>query len=147
MKIKIAIKQTNLDKLESLFWDVSNPKSNQYQNFPSNEKIDNLIKPLKEHLDIINEWIKTFNSFDSDNNIASNDYLDLNLPISIIEKVFKTEIYQFEHGIKRKRINRHWGEYSIPTNVFKAIDMIEGLSDFPMYNNPKVNKATGDTQV
>jgi subtilase family serine protease len=54
----LSLRQQNLDKLEELFWDRSNPNSPQYQQWLSIEQINSLVSPPKEQHDAVLSWLK-----------------------------------------------------------------------------------------
>lgn len=45
VKLTFALKQQNLDQLEKVFWDVSNPQSAAYGIYLSLEQVVDIIKP------------------------------------------------------------------------------------------------------
>lgn len=48
MKVTFALKQTNLDKLEALFWERSDPASATFGQWMETEEIANLIQPTQQ---------------------------------------------------------------------------------------------------
>jgi subtilase family serine protease len=57
ISFKIAIKQTNLDKLESTFWDVHNPDSKNWRNFMSVKDIDAMVKPTETDFNMAKDFV------------------------------------------------------------------------------------------
>ena len=45
VKLTFALKQQNLDQLEKVFWDVSNPESSVYGIHLSLEQVVDIVKP------------------------------------------------------------------------------------------------------
>jgi hypothetical protein len=57
IKLTLAIKQRNLEKLDAIFWDVSNPKSPRYGDYLSAYEVDALVAPEQEHVRKVEEWL------------------------------------------------------------------------------------------
>jgi tripeptidyl-peptidase-1 len=51
--------------------------------------------------------------------------------VAAAERLFSTEFYAFAHESGR-RIVKHWGEFTLPAHAAPHIDLVLGLSEFPL---------------
>jgi tripeptidyl-peptidase-1 len=123
-----ALKQRNLDRLDALFWEVSDPDSHEYGNFKSIDDINNLIAPAPEARDAVFDFLQQHRV----SNIVDNvDSVIFQAPVSTIEAMFETEMHEWRHDNGRMLV-RQFGDYFMPDAVFPHVDFVTGLSDFPM---------------
>jgi len=138
IEFTIALKQTNLDKLESKFWAVSTPGSTEWQNFMSIEDIDAMIAPLTEHKYAVTTWLA-----DLPGAIVTDrgDSIKVRAPARAVEQLFDTELHLFTHEAGHM-IARTLGDVSLPANVAGAVDLVSGLTDFPMHGPKSLHRET-----
>jgi hypothetical protein len=66
-------------------------------------------------------------------NIKSyGDALDVKCTAAQAEKLFGTELFTFTHAETSASVVRQWGEYSLPSSVKSQIELVTGLSTFPI---------------
>ncbi|CEM02085.1 unnamed protein product [Vitrella brassicaformis CCMP3155] len=143
MRLLIGLKQRNLDWLVETFYDVSDPQSPNYQNFLSSDQILDKVAPEPAVLEAVREWIESsylkhtaVTAAAAGRRLLSfsprRDSLAFEGTVSLVEYLFGTEVHIFTHERRGESILRQMGPYSIPKAVLQHIDVIEGLSDFPM---------------
>ena len=66
------------------------------------------------------------------------DALKFRTTVRVAEQLFNTEFYGFVHETGRE-IVRQMGTYSIPSELKDIIEMVTGVSDFPM-GKPRVRR-------
>jgi hypothetical protein len=84
VKIMVAMKHSNLDKLDKLYWEIADPKSKNYAHYLSIEEIASIIGTPMGHIEEIKEWLhengaskcKVLPSRDIMSCWASNAFLD-----------------------------------------------------------------------
>jgi len=129
-KIALALKQTNLDKLDRTFWAVSDPQSDEYQNFMSIKEIQDMVAPRPEHRHAVLRWLHESGVTKTHINDFS-DCLEVTVTMAQAELMFSTQMFVYKH--KNGRIvRRSFGDYSIPDHLAHIIEMIEGISTFPV---------------
>jgi tripeptidyl-peptidase-1 len=138
VRFALALKQRNLDLLEQRFWAISTPGSPLYREFMTREAVYDLIAPSKEDHDTVvaflwSQGIKEIRS--------TRDGLMCTTTVEVAEKFFNTKFYVFTHAWKKNRVVKQMGEFSIPVFLAQYIDLIEGVSNFPMYNKLKRTRA------
>jgi len=126
----IALKQQNLDKLEETFWDVSDPDSVNYRNFMTISEIIDVVKPPKEDVKRVIEWLRT-NGVDKSQITNKGDSLHIKSSLEVASRLFYTEFRLFQHKETGKLRPRQFGEFSIPSHLEDIVEMVLGLSEFP----------------
>lgn len=125
----IALKQQNLDVLEQKFWAVSSPDSPDYRNFMSIEEIASIVNPPSEHKQIVVDWLHR-HAVDAIKD--HGDALEVKASVKSIQKLFSTHMVQYHHSESGRTIVRHFGKLSVPAPVSNYIDLVSGLTEFPV---------------
>ena len=56
-QIVIAIKQSSPERLEELFWSVSEPSSPRYGQFLQQDELAEIVTPTPDSLDVVTSWL------------------------------------------------------------------------------------------
>jgi tripeptidyl-peptidase-1 len=143
VEFTIALKQRNLDVLTKKFWEVSMPKSDNYQNYMSVEEILDIVAPPKgDHDHVVNWLIK--HGVGEEYIVSRGDSLDVTTHVKIASKIFKTTFHYYTHLTEKTTIVRQFGAYSVPKRLANLIDMVTGLSTFPIPHLAVRNRASND---
>jgi len=126
----IALRQRNLDVLEKWFWEASDSTHPNYQSFRSIDEIHSLISPESSEKTSVIEWLHSAGVHDHEIRDLG-DALDVQTSVAQAERLFDTEMYEFTHmtGVK---IIRSMGSYSVPHHLKHLVEMVTGLSTFPI---------------
>jgi len=127
----IALKQRNLEALEALFWAVSTPGSPQYQQYQTIDQILELVAPEHSCHDAVVHWLRSHGHVDIR---STRDALEVTTTVEVASKLFETKFHVFRHA-DRKPIVRSWGPISMPSAVNQYVDLVEGLTGFPVPHN------------
>lgn len=144
VRVTFALKQRNLDKLEAKFWAVSTPGSAEYRQFLSRDEIITMIAPHSHDRTTVIAFLQEHGVTDI---IDRRDNLVAHTTAAVIEKMFDTKLYIFRHNESKKEIIRQMGAYSLPTEILALVDMVTGVSDFPMYKKMKFSAPNTDGYV
>lgn len=117
LELIFALKQRNVDKLEKLFWQVSEPTHTSYGKYLTMEQVHALVQPSQETLTTVLEWLNQFPGAEVKH---LNDYLIVNVPKSVAEQMLDCEFHYYQHKATGKRIIRAVGDYSLPHHVARA---------------------------
>jgi len=132
VKMLIGLKQRNLDKLEELFWAVSTPGTSEYRNFRSAEEINALIAPAPEHKKEVLAWLAR-NGVDTSKDVkCHSDALEVKTTVQVAERLAHTTLHQWTNEKTGKTLNRIVGTWGIDAEISPLVDMIEGLTEFPI---------------
>lgn len=134
MHFSIAVKQNNLDQLEKQFWAVSEPTSPEWQNFMTRDEIAAMVASKPADMMVVRKWLATV--LGSDSTVQQTaDAIEVHASVAEVEQLFETKLFIFAHQ-QGHRVISSMGEHSIPAEVHSAIDLVEGISDFPMQRHP-----------
>lgn len=97
MKITLPVRQSNLDLVEKLFWEVSNPKSTLFGKYLSFDQIGNLTK--NDHAaDSAVQYLQALGVPEQDIHVdAHRVYVSAHIPISTANAAFNADFHVYEH--------------------------------------------------
>jgi len=124
----LALKQQNLDVLESTFWAVSTPGSPQYREFMSIEDINAMVAPEDADIMRVVKWL-SMNGIE--HYTLLGDAIEVTTDVKTGSKLFSTEFHVFQHR-SGKKVTKHWGAYSVPEHLEDIVEMVAGISEFPI---------------
>jgi len=126
ISFSIVLRQCNVDKLEEILLDVSNPKSDNYAKYM---KLDEVVQLTRCSGDV--EKVKEFLA---SNGVAAYDItaagFRVTAPVYIVEELLHTKFFEFQHKESNKVYIRQEGTILIPKSLSGSIRMITGISDF-----------------
>lgn len=140
LNFRIYLKQENLDVLERKFWETSDPSHAEYQKFMSIQEITDIVAPSSEAVSTVYDWMKAHKvqEIDIEN---QGDVLKVNTTVKIASEMFATTFHWFVHTPTGKKILSHFGGMKVPETPSKYIDLVWGLSYFPLGKSGRL----GDT--
>jgi len=130
-RVTIALKQRNLDKLNAIFWSVSDPASPSYGKYLTNDEVTELVSASPETLKTVISWLQQNEISGSQIEIGGNgDAIFVTAPRRYVERLFKVNLqtYQAPSG---KILTRSIQPFRLPPNVARHVDVVLGVSDFP----------------
>jgi subtilase family serine protease len=112
--LTFALKQQNVDKLEEVFWAVSDPTSSEYGRHLSVNDVQSIVAPAPDTIAAVQTWLKSHGVAAKQE--ASSDYLSARVEASLAEEMLDCEFYYFSHSQvgASLRIIRADGNYSLP---------------------------------
>jgi len=125
----VALTQQNKDSLEQTFWAVADPQSPQYQNFLSADEILDVIAPSRQNHDAVVEWLRSHGITDI---ISMRDSLFVDATVEQAESLLHTQFFTFYPQEGGQMVVRSLGEYSVPHAISPLVDLIDGVSNFPL---------------
>jgi len=128
IELLFAVKQTNLDKLESTLMAVSDPDSPQYGKHLSNAAVHKLVAPEGNHIGAVKTFLMDHGVLPV--GVTSNeDFIRADVTVKQAEAILSTKYYEMEHGSGRK-VHRAM-KYSLPEEVASALDFVSPTVHFP----------------
>jgi tripeptidyl-peptidase-1 len=140
-KLTIAIKLLNMDVLEQIFQNVSNPDHEDYGKYWTREKIGDLIKN-KEALKATEDYLKS-QGIEILNITPNGEFVEAAGNIDSWEKIFQTEFFEYQprtqtthkssENLQRAPSSIYRAkEYSLPMQLDHHIFTVFDLIDFPV---------------
>lgn len=141
--VRIALKQTNLDKGMDLLMDVSDPDSTNYGNHYTQEQVQALFAPSEESADTVKRWlIKAGIPAKSISSPKSQGWIDFETTVSKLESVLHTNYNVFHTRSGTEYLGTE--QYHVPNDVTDHVDFVyPGVAMAPM----KYTKAESPSMI
>merc|ERR1719450_499661 len=139
LKLTFALKQRNIDQLENLLLEVSDPDSRKYGQYISVGQITRMISPSQKSIETIKSWLVD-NGVSEDNCdlTANRDFLICEVPCYIAERLLHGTIFSyFKHDKLKKLYIRSDALYHVPSYISEHVDFIGGVHRLPNANSIK----------
>jgi len=131
LEFVIALPQRNVDQLEEIYWDRTNPKSDNWRNWMTPQEILAIVAPEQSVHDRVLTWLK-------DNKVARieshGDAIRGVAPVEVLAKMFAAKFWVFQHT-SGARIVRASGTLTVPSELATSVVFVEGLTNFPVNHN------------
>ena len=139
LEVTFAICQSNKDWLEKKLWLVSDPFSKEYGNYMNFDEIAKYVHGKEESVTAVENALKRSGvDLSTLRYTIGKDFAIVKIPVSIAEKLFSADFYQFTDGtvtiVKSP-------EYTIPASIKDHVDFVSGISEFPRPNKVKTRKS------
>ncbi|KAF2264406.1 tripeptidyl-peptidase 1 precursor [Lojkania enalia] len=127
IQLQIGLKQGNFEDLEKHLYEVSDPDHHRYGKHLTAEEVNECVKPKKETLDFVHEWLHENGIKDMAYSDA-RDWIIVHLPVSMVESLLDTEYHNYKHedGHVVARTTR----WSLPRHLHSHIDTIQPTTSF-----------------
>jgi subtilase family serine protease len=126
----VGLKNRNLDTLEKMFWEVSDPDHAEYQNYKSIEEIAELVAPTWEtQQKVLNFFVER--GVKKENIVNYADAIEVVTTAATASKIFNTEFYHFR-SVSGRKVIAAVGDISLPDEIHQNVQLLEGVSYFPV---------------
>ena len=123
LPMRIALKQSNIDKAEEFLMEVSHPNSPKYGQHWSAKKVAETFAPSRESFDAVIVWLKSSGiSPERISRSQSMGWLTFDATVGEAENLLKTEFFVHKHNTGKPHVGCH--DYSIPGYVQPHVDFI-----------------------
>eukprot|EP01133_Synstelium_polycarpum_P001425 gene1425-1653_t len=136
---RIFIKQQNKDLLAKTARSVSDPDSSSYGQYLSVDQVTEIIAPSAESLEIVDQWINSFNPISVDYH-KNKDSVRVVMSASNVESMLSVQLSAWVHSTTLNTIVRSAKDPVLEDNISAHIDLITGISHFPVIKNRSINK-------
>jgi len=111
LPMKIALKQSNLNKLDDYLMDVSSPDSGKYGKHWSHRKIADTFAPTEETHNAVREWLSSSG--------ISKERIRASKSNAEAERLLNTEYYFYEHASGEPTVACE--QYDLPQHISEHI--------------------------
>ncbi|KAK7018221.1 family S53 protease-like protein [Favolaschia claudopus] len=139
LKLRIALKSTDIVGLEKELMAVSDPSSTRYGQHLTPEQVAEYVKPTADTLSAVTSWLDS-------NNIASTsispagDLLQIQIPVSKANSLLSAEFSLFKHA-NSNETNIRTLQYSLPASLAPHVAYLHPTTSFTtsiLPPNPKL---------
>ncbi|RFU77057.1 peptidase s8 s53, subtilisin kexin sedolisin [Trichoderma arundinaceum] len=122
--VRIALKQSNLDKGMDYLLDVSHPNSANYGNHYTADQVVELFAPTEHSISAVKAWlVKSGVPGSSITSSKSKGWLDFVTTSGQLESLLKTTYSTYDH-IEARNVHVGTDEYSLPNEISQHVDFI-----------------------
>lgn len=130
--VRVALAQSNLQELEHILEQVSDPRSPSYTNYLSTEEVAQLVAPPQHDLDTVMQALTCDQHEVSCTLSCHRDYLTVGLSVRHASELFRVDLHTFVHPSRPSHpIIRSLAAPSLPASVRPLVSFLHGLTDFP----------------
>lgn len=123
-RLQICLQQQNLDKLQSLIYEVSTPGHLSYGHHMEKEEVDALLKPDAEVKKAVFSWLKLAGVSAT---YSHGHWVTFASSVGTANKLLNTKFaYYANDGFTKLRT----AQYSVPDSLVKHIDLISPTNVF-----------------
>lgn len=144
IKFTLAVKQTNLDKLENLLLRVSDPLSPIYGHHLTREEVDLLVSPTLKSKSAVKHWLAQDWGIVDYDHTTNSDFIRFVASVQTAERVLNTKYYSFIHSLTKQKTIRA-REYSLPNSIAAHLDFVSPTVRFPSIREPIFQDNLGAT--
>jgi len=147
----LGLATQNSAELESLFWAVSDPESDQYLQYPTAAELEERFGASQEDRTAVTEWLQQAGVHAKQIKHVSSS-IKVRTLVHTAAKLFNTEIRHFRHNTTGAVTYKAWGAYSLPKAIHQRVELVTGISSFPVarrnpYKLPGAGRADIDEAV
>ncbi|KAI0479954.1 subtilisin-like protein [Xylaria cf. heliscus] len=126
IKLRIALKQPNLDEFEKTLYDISSPQHALYGKHLSREEVHELAKPAEESMAAVLNWLRSAGVHDIE---EDGEWVNLRTTVSKAADLLDAKFGVYSHvGTDKESIRTL--RYSVPEEIRSHITMIQPTTRF-----------------
>lgn len=128
-EVVFAVKQSNMNTLEKLFWELSDPSNPKYGKFLNRRQVADLTSNAKATESI--QRFLTQNDINVVKTTPYGEYITAIAPIKKWNKLFATTFYQFQNQDSKKVVHRA-PHYSLPSELAEHVEGVFNTVQLPL---------------
>lgn len=137
ISLLVAVKQRNVDTMNAVLWEVSDPNSPQYGNFLDNERVHDLLAPDPEHLKRVREWLQssTGDAGAIKEATPNGDFLGIDVTVAQAETLLNATYHIYTHDVFEEHTVIRLAletSYRLPEDVAAVVDFVAPCHTFPL---------------
>lgn len=125
----VFLKQQNLDKLDKIFHEVSNPKNPKWGQFLTKVDLDALVRADDAAFAEVNQWLASRKSRHAVTAQALADAVKVTTTIEVASELLETTFVAVKHVKSSHVLFRHMGKASVPSSLAGHVDLVAGISE------------------
>ena len=138
LSMTLALKRRNMDKLDKIFWEVSDPRHANYGEHLNHEQVREIVSPGPAALKTVTAWLHE-NGITKYVVARHEDSISFEATTNQVANLLKVKFAVYEHTKSKQRVTRALGATRMPAEVAEIIETIGGHRGFPI--SSPLNKA------
>jgi len=140
MEMTIAVKQRNIDQLENILLQTSDPSNPSYGKHLNQSQIDAILAPLPRSIRVVLAWLSSHHVSPKWTS-ANSDFITVIVTVEQAQLMLQTTYDVFEHrSSKIQAVRCH--HYSVPAEVALAIDFVAPTIRLPAIQTARVRRSS-----
>ena len=132
VRFTIGLRSATVDDMQELFVAITDPASPQYLDGQlSGEEVERRFGASLEDRQRVRAWLRDAGLSDAELRDVSSA-IEVTARVDAAERLFSTELRRFQRVTDGKLVIKAWGAASLPDEVHAAVDLVTGLSSFPV---------------
>eukprot|EP00475_Leptophrys_vorax_P037869 TRINITY_DN6585_c1_g1_i1.p1 TRINITY_DN6585_c1_g1~~TRINITY_DN6585_c1_g1_i1.p1 ORF type:complete len:568 (+),score=140.45 TRINITY_DN6585_c1_g1_i1:310-2013(+) len=131
VKLTFPVKQSNLDLVEKLFWEVSNPNSGLYGKFLTFDQVGSLVRndnATRSVIDYLTHELKVPLERISVN--PHGTFISAYVPVNVVDEQFKADFHIYSHPLVNRQVVKT--EFArLPEELAAHVTHLPHISYFP----------------
>lgn len=127
----IGLKTQNDAELDKLFVSATDPASDNYLDYLSTAEINARFGAKAEDVATVISWLVAAGVQEEKIKVV-HGAVRVITTAAIAEDLFSTQMRAFKHQKTGRVIVRAWGKYSLPDSIHSLVEMVTGISSFPI---------------
>ncbi|PWN34625.1 subtilisin-like protein [Meira miltonrushii] len=128
LPVRIALTQSNMDKMNEYVMQVSDPDSKLYGQHWTPEQVRSTFSPSEETRNSVSEWLVAsgISSHRLHHDVGSGGWIAFDATVAEAEKLFNTEYFSWSHdrALSKDPIAAVAQSYSLPAHIRQHIDFV-----------------------
>lgn len=132
VRLRIALVQSNPERLIDALYNVSTPGSPSYGQHLSKAEVEALVAPSTETVSAVEEWLQQA-GINATKATAAGDWLSIAVPVSKANELLDADFNVYTHTVTGQQVIRTM-RYSVPPELEGHLDFVYPTVSFP---NPR----------
>ncbi|KAK7042011.1 family S53 protease-like protein [Favolaschia claudopus] len=130
LKLRIALKSSNIPGLESEVMAVSDPTSSRYGQHLTPKQVADYVRPTAESVSAVTSWLKA-NNISATSVTPAGNILQFQIPVSQANSLLNAEFSVFEHqDDSNNETSIRTLQYSVPADLSAHISYLQPTTSF-----------------
>ena len=135
VRVTLAIKQTNVEWLETKLNAVSYPDSPEYGKYLNFDEIARRVHGRPESVQALVSALESFGVSQSEVDFTLGmDFAVTELPVRVVEAMFSTKLHRYRHVDDRDWTITTAADHTLPAALLDHLDFVSGITGFPRAN-------------
>lgn len=140
LPMTIAFKRNNMEQMDKIFHEVSDPSHSKYGEHLNNDQMKALVGAKPEAIEAVQQWLALHGIAKVEVG-AHHDSCKFTASIAQVAALLKVKFDLYENTVDAKLMARALAAVTIPSHLDSVIEVITGHSGFPKTKAPRVKNA------
>ena len=143
VRFTVGLRAATVEAMADEFWAITTPTSPHYLDQLTREEVEQRFGASHEDRQLVQTWLSNAGVVDAQMRHVSSA-IEVTATVDVVERLFNTEMRVFRHSQTRRKVIKAWGVASLPDDIHAGVDLVTGLSSFPVpprkSHSPKVGQ-------